>query len=152
MIKEFLVGESYSWADKGLRPFTVLKRTEKCMKVSDGTKTWRMKIHFNPYDKTEWVKYSSADGSRNSPYVSRPDWMVKRDYPESTGFRAIRTKVNENLTMLTLMEAETFEFYLKDRSHAFQYMFGLLKEKHTVYEAIDIAIQNIPDYVTMFED
>lgn len=72
---KFEVGRSYAWADCGFDPFTVLRRTEKTITVTNGTCTWRMLIHHDE-DGNEWVRDSTMDRSRYSLFISRPQWAV----------------------------------------------------------------------------
>ena len=76
-MKQFEVGKSYSWADICFDPFTVLSRTEKTIKVTNGVNTWRMRIRHDE-DGDEWVRDSSmGDRSKYSLFISRPIWEDK---------------------------------------------------------------------------
>ncbi len=74
-MNKFVVGQSYYWADCGFDPFTVLSRTEKTIKVTNGNSTWRMKIRHDD-DGMEWVRDSSMDRSKYSLFISRPIWIA----------------------------------------------------------------------------
>jgi len=71
---KFEVGKSYRWAEIGFDPFTVLSRTEKTIKVTNGVNTWRMRLRYE--DGEEWVKDSSTDNGKYSLAISRPQWEV----------------------------------------------------------------------------
>ena len=74
---KFEVGKSYSLADPCFDPFTVLSRTEKTIKVTNGINTWRMRIRHED-DGEEWVRDSSmGDNSKYSLFISRPQWEDK---------------------------------------------------------------------------
>ena len=76
-MKQFEVGKSYSWAEIGIYPFTVLSRTEKTIKVTNGVNTWRMRIRHGE-DGDEWVRDSSmGDRSKFSMFISRPKWIAR---------------------------------------------------------------------------
>ena len=72
---EFEVGKTYDWADNGLDPITVLRRTAKTITVTNGTCTWRMLIHHDE-DGMEYVRDSSMDHSKYSLFISRPIWIT----------------------------------------------------------------------------
>ena len=76
---QFEVGKTYGWADCGFDPFTVLSRTEKTIKVTNGVNTWRMRIRHDE-DGDEWVRDSSmGDRSKYSLFISRPIWEDKKN-------------------------------------------------------------------------
>lgn len=72
-MRKFEVGKSYGWADNGFDPFTVLHRTEKTIKVTNGVNTWRMLIRHED-DGDEFVRDSSMGRSNYSLCISRPQW------------------------------------------------------------------------------
>jgi len=71
----FEVGKSYEWADCSFDPFTVLSRTEKTIKVTNGANTWRMRIRHEE-DGSEYVCDSSMGRSNYTLFISRPQWVV----------------------------------------------------------------------------
>ena len=75
MSEKFEVGLTYTWADIGYDPFTVLRRTEKTITVTNGSNTWRMLIRHDD-DGNEWVRDSTADRSKYSLFISRPHWLA----------------------------------------------------------------------------
>lgn len=58
MSKFFEVGMSYRANDSRYDPITVLRRTPKCIVVSNGTNTWRMRVHIDD-DENEYAMDSS---------------------------------------------------------------------------------------------
>lgn len=76
-MEKFVVGKSYRWADPGPDPFTVLKRTEKTITVTNGGNTWRMLVRIDK-DGNEWVRDSSmGDFSEYSMFLSRAMWIER---------------------------------------------------------------------------
>lgn len=76
MGKQFEVGKSYEWADICYDPFTVLRRTEKTITVTNGVNTWRMLIRHDE-DGDEFVRDSSMGRSNYSLFISRPIWISR---------------------------------------------------------------------------
>ena len=72
----FEVGKTYDWADSCFDPFTVLRRTEKTITVTNGNNTWRMLIHHDE-DGMEYVRDSSMGRSKYSLFISRPVWLSR---------------------------------------------------------------------------
>lgn len=73
---KFEVGKSYDWADISFDPFTVLRRTEKTITVTNGSNTWRMLIRHDE-DGMEYVRDSSMGRSNYSLFISRPIWISR---------------------------------------------------------------------------
>ena len=73
---KFEVGKSYTWADNSFDPFTVLRRTEKTITVTNGYNTWRMLVRHDEVGM-EWVRDSTMDNSRYSLFISRPVWVAR---------------------------------------------------------------------------
>ena len=71
MPKKFEVGKTYTWADICYDPFTVIRRTEKTITVTNGVNTWRMLIRHEE-DGQEYVRDSSMGRSNYSLFISRP--------------------------------------------------------------------------------
>lgn len=71
---KFEVGKAYRWADPGFDPFTVLSRTAKTIKVTNGTTTWRMRLRYDSHGE-EYVKDSTMDNGPYSIFISRPEWI-----------------------------------------------------------------------------
>ena len=74
MEKEFEAGKSYTWADRSYDPFTVLKRTEKTITVTNGCNTWRMMIRHD--EKGEFVHDSTMGKNNYDLFTSRPSYLV----------------------------------------------------------------------------
>lgn len=72
---KFEIGKSYTWADVCYDPFTVLRRTEKTITVTNGSSTWRMLLRHDE-DGMEYVCDSSMGRSRYSLFISRPIWTA----------------------------------------------------------------------------
>lgn len=70
---EFEVGRSYAWADPGYDPFTVLRRTEKTILVTNKTCVWRMLIRHD--ESGEYVIDSSVPQLFRSMFTSRAIWL-----------------------------------------------------------------------------
>ena len=75
-MNQFEVGKTYSWADASFDPFTVLRRTEKTITVTNGPNTWRMLVRHDE-DGDEWVCDSSMSRSHYSLFISRQIWIER---------------------------------------------------------------------------
>ena len=73
---KFEVGKTYSWADGSYDPFTVLRRTEKTITVTNGVCTGRMLVRHDE-DGMEYVRDSSMGRSNYSLFISRPIWLAR---------------------------------------------------------------------------
>lgn len=73
MARAFEVGKSYRWSDSGYDPITVVKRTDKTIKVTNGNHEWRMKIR-HAIGGIEYVIDSSVPDKWRSVFKCRADW------------------------------------------------------------------------------
>ena len=69
---QFEVGKSYGWVEPGLDPMTVLSRSAKTIKVTNGQSTWRMFLRHD--ERGEYVVDSSVPKGFRLMYTSRPQW------------------------------------------------------------------------------
>ena len=70
---KFEVGKSYTFADRGLDPITVLSRTAQTITVTNGQNTWRMIVRTD--DRGEYVRDSSMPVRYRDEFTSRPEYI-----------------------------------------------------------------------------
>ena len=71
----FEVGKTYCPADSGFDPIKVIKRTERCIKVDNGTSEWKMVIKVDE-NGDEYVIDSSVPRKWRSAFVYSAKWVV----------------------------------------------------------------------------
>jgi len=71
----FEVGKTYEWMESGYDPITVLKRTNKSIKVTNGRNEWRMLVRVD--DKGEYVVDSSVPPHWRDVFTARAIWEYK---------------------------------------------------------------------------
>lgn len=72
---KFEVGKSYRWLEIGFDPFTVLRRTEKTITVTNGPSTWRMLVRIDD-DGVEYVRDSSMR-AWGCMFKSKASWLAR---------------------------------------------------------------------------
>ena len=72
---KFEVGKSYEWNDPGLEPISVLKRTERMIKVTNSFGPWRMLIRHD-IDGDEMVIDSSVPEPFRGAFTCNARWEV----------------------------------------------------------------------------
>lgn len=70
---KFVVGKTYSWLDSGYDPITVISRTEKTIRVTNGHSPWRMRIKIDD-DGNEYVIDSSVPKSYYLQFTCKATW------------------------------------------------------------------------------
>lgn len=73
---KFEVGKKYESADWGLSKITILKRTAKSVKVSNGDYEWMMRIRVDE-NGDEYVQDSSAGRKWVEAFTFKACWEVK---------------------------------------------------------------------------
>lgn len=74
-MKQFEVGKRYEWYEQGYDSITVLRRTQKSIKVTNGGSTWRMLIRRDT-DGNEYVVDSSVPQKWRDEFTCSAKWEL----------------------------------------------------------------------------
>ena len=87
-MSRFKIGKSYGWVKLGFCPFTVLSRTEKTIKVTNGKSTWQLRIYNEPVSalSIESNKYNEFVFDKRNRYA---------DYQNNKMFEIIKVYADD---------------------------------------------------------
>lgn len=73
------------------------------------------------------------------------------DFP-ITSVGAFTTKIDNETTLLLIIEGGSFDFYMRQEDTPYFFMYGVQASQQPVLEALETAVANVPHYMFLFED